>query len=423
MSKPKFEPGLIEKPYPLLRNFAFYVLPLLLIGVVGLSFSLRETIATSIEAFQAESDRNNATFVIKTAFQTDTSQWRALIDGSSQFIAPTITSEFGERGIFCMSIQTAAGKTIYAGSVVDRCKVPTPEAFDETVESGLPELQENIAYEGYWTTLMSLRDPGGGPDLLVAISRPSGGLERTVGNLTNTRTLLFGSVFLLACGFALWLVYRAQGRLQMSFDALNRARIAMEPFLSKSARENALLGKPAATRHNAVVMFADLRNFSGFAETAPIESTADLLDSFVSITTEAVERHGGEVDKHLGDGILAWFRGEHANDRSIKAAIDCINGCRGLDRRPGIGLFRGEVVAASLGHGDRMDFTILGRVVNLASRLCSSAKEGEIAAPADFEGFDDNLCELVRRETVNYKNHTTPIVTHHYKLRQTDGMN
>lgn len=411
------EPVEIERPYPLLRNFGFYVLPLLLVGVIGLTWSMRETIAVGIEAFHAEREQNNARTIIDAAYTADPEGWNDMVAGASGDLRPKLLSELSEVGIFCMSIQSADGRLIYDATVGEACRVPSIATFHETLEDGRPQLIENLALAGHWTSLMYLRDPADGRSLLVSASRPSSALETTVGALSLTPTLIFGGMFLIACALALGLTWRAQGRLNISFEAQNRARIAMQPFLSRNARANLLKGRLVATQHSAVVMFADLRNFSGYAETATMEEIASLLDEFVTIMARTVEQHGGDVDKNLGDGVLAWFKGENANENAIKASVACIDGCHDLVRRPGIGLFPGEVIAATLGRGERMDFTILGRSVNLASRLCSVARENEIAAPASMTGFQDVGLVLLDQEISHFKNHAEPLPTRRY-LRQ-----
>lgn len=190
----------------------------------------------------------------------------------------------------------------------------------------------------------------------------------------------------------------------------------MERFLSKSAQANAIAGYPAAAKHDAVVMFADLRNFSGSAETAAVEETARLVDRFVTVTTAAVSQGNGDVDKLLGDGVLAWFTGENAAGRAIQAAVQCIEGCRELQRRPGIGLFQGEVIAATLGKGDRLDFTILGRVVNLASRLCSVSAADEITVPTTFPDIQAAGLILAGQDEMAFKNHSVPIKISRYRV-------
>ena len=157
------------------------------------------------------------------------------------------------------------------------CRLPPLTLFQEVRETDRPMLQEGIVRPGHWTTLALIAGPPSEPELLVAISRPSSDLELTVGLLAIERAVLFGGLLLGASLLGLWLVYRAQRVIDVAFEAQSQIRSRMRQMLSKSARDSALRGQPTATRHLAVTMFADLRNFSSYADSADVEETARLV--------------------------------------------------------------------------------------------------------------------------------------------------
>ena len=172
----------------------------------------------------------------------------------------------------------------------------------------------------------------------------------------------------------------------------------------------------APTRFEAVVMFLDLRDFSSFAESGSPHEVATLIDDFVTFVAGAVADQGDEIDKIIGDGIMAVFRGDDAEQRAANAAIASIKACRDLIRRPGVGLFKGEVIATALGTGNRADFTILGRTVNLASRLCALSGEGEITVPERFfVRVSDELFE-VSRDVVKPRHHREAMTVVRFEL-------
>lgn len=408
----------IDRPFPLLKRFALYVLPLLIVGAVGLSLSLREMIATGIEAFQAEQDQANAKIVLRLVYGEDLQGPSDRSAGAAPAVSSEALRELEELGIACLSVMSREGEALLETGLADvDCRLPPLASFAEIGATGRPLLKENIVLPGYWTTLAALPGPPSSPELLAAVSRPSGKLEFAVGLLSLDRALLFGGVLLVASLLGLWLVYRAQRVIDAAFETQGQVRSRMQRLLSKSARRTALSGIPTAIRHDAVTMFADLRNFSGYAESADVEQTALLVDAFVSIVTDAVESEGGDVDKLLGDGVLAWFGGADAARHAVSAAVQCILGCRDLPRRPGFGLFRGEVLAAAVGRGERIDFTILGRSVNLASRLCSLSGENEISVPAGMIDAPAAGLELVETDLIRVKNHVAPIEVSRYRLR------
>ena len=139
----------------------------------------------------------------------------------------------------------------------------------------------------------------------------------------------------------------------------------------------------------ASVLFSDVRSFTSLAEELGPQATVTLLNDYFTIMVECIQEQGGMLDKFIGDAIMAAFglpvaHGDDA-DRAVQSAISMIsslfkwNGERMQDgRRPidmGIGINTGTVVAGNIGSPKRMDFTMIGDGVNLASRLESACKQ------------------------------------------------
>jgi len=137
------------------------------------------------------------------------------------------------------------------------------------------------------------------------------------------------------------------------------------------------------------VLFSDIRSFTSISESMEPRALLDFLNEYFSSMVESVLRHRGVVDKFMGDAIMAVFGapvpepGDALN--AIRAALEMrgnlakINEAfkaRGLPEiRTGIGLHSGQVVAGNMGHVERMEYTVIGDAVNLASRLESMTKE------------------------------------------------
>ena len=137
------------------------------------------------------------------------------------------------------------------------------------------------------------------------------------------------------------------------------------------------------------VLFSDIRSFTSISETMEPRALLDFLNEYFTGMVESVMHHHGVVDKFIGDAIMAVF-GAPVPDpedplRAVKAALEMrtrlkkINEAfkaRGLpELRTGIGLHSGQVVAGNMGHAERMEYTVIGDTVNLASRLESMTKE------------------------------------------------
>lgn len=139
------------------------------------------------------------------------------------------------------------------------------------------------------------------------------------------------------------------------------------------------------------ILFSDIRSFTAISESMPPRELLDFLNEYFSGMVESVLEHNGVVDKFIGDAIMAVFGAPvpEAGDplHAVRAALDmrarlqAINvgfRSRGLPEiRAGIGLHTGQVVAGNMGHSQRMEYTVIGDAVNLASRLEGMTKELE----------------------------------------------
>jgi class 3 adenylate cyclase len=137
-------------------------------------------------------------------------------------------------------------------------------------------------------------------------------------------------------------------------------------------------------------LFADVRGYTALAAEHPPETTLDLLNRYLTVVSDAVERHGGTVADFLGDGVVAFFGAPiiHADDpeRAVRSALAMqgavmrleIPTLPGLRLHLGIGITTGEVIAGNVGSERRMHYTVVGDPVNVASRLQTAAGPGQI---------------------------------------------
>jgi adenylate cyclase len=141
----------------------------------------------------------------------------------------------------------------------------------------------------------------------------------------------------------------------------------------------------------ASVMFADIRDFTTLSEDKEPESIVELLNDYFTRVTEVVVKHGGHINKFVGDAAMAVFGTPVPNLRhaeaAVRAGLDIQKEITRLDREEkmadvaiqvGIGINSGAMVAGNLGSQRRMEYTVIGDNVNVASRLTSRAKAGEI---------------------------------------------
>lgn len=127
---------------------------------------------------------------------------------------------------------------------------------------------------------------------------------------------------------------------------------------------------------NAAVMMCDLRNFTQLSSRRPRDEVIAILNDYFDVIAEPIERHGGEVLKFIGDGLLSIFPLDRpdACTRLLAAASEAHNTLARSDPakqqiRFGTGIHIGEVMYGNIGSTRRLDFTVIGPAVNLASRL------------------------------------------------------
>ena len=129
------------------------------------------------------------------------------------------------------------------------------------------------------------------------------------------------------------------------------------------------------------LMFLDVRDFTSWAEEGPAAEVVERLNGLFDVAVPVIHEHRGHVDKFVGDGLLAVFG---APQRSEKHADEALRGGAG-DRQGGgqdateleigIGLNSGTVVAGNVGGGGRLEFSVMGDAVNVASRIEAATRE------------------------------------------------
>ena len=202
---------------------------------------------------------------------------------------------------------------------------------------------------------------------------------------------LMRSVVIFICGLlAGGVALRLRRQFQASIVAAStRDRVTnlFGQHVSPQVVERLLLDETATTGElrRVVVMFVDFRSFTVQAQQRSPREVVERLDRAFAVLVEILDRHGGIVNKFLGDGLLALFGAPIAHDDAVRQAVDAArdmlaamerdNAAGDWALRIGIGVHVGEVVAGTIGSPRRKEYTVIGDAVNLASRLESLNKE------------------------------------------------
>ena len=145
-------------------------------------------------------------------------------------------------------------------------------------------------------------------------------------------------------------------------------------------------------RKVVTVLFSDIRDFTRITENQPADKLVRMLNEYFTAMAEGIFAHQGSLDKYIGDAIVAVFGSliplEHPETQAVHAAVDMMHRLEKLNlewqergdfpMHMGIGICTGEVFLGNIGSVERMEFTVIGDTVNMASRLSGVARAGQI---------------------------------------------
>lgn len=190
------------------------------------------------------------------------------------------------------------------------------------------------------------------------------------------------------------------------------------------------VGKTENRRQEVTVLFADMVGFTSFSEGTETEEIVDVLNKHFEIFHGIIDYFGGHVDKYIGDAVMAVFNHpkedpDHVR-HAVMAAIAMTKACRklGVLRSSGepvsfrVGLNRGETIVGNIGAAERLEYTVIGNTVNVASRMGGLGEGGEVVLPSStFECLGDGF-EFIEMGDMEVKGVSQPI--HCGKVRAVD---
>ncbi len=174
------------------------------------------------------------------------------------------------------------------------------------------------------------------------------------------------------------------GPLSYLFRAVGIVRSSRNPSLCNRCNTHVVEGQIA----EITVLFVDLSSFTELTHELGPERTHEVVDGFLKMATAVLVKHDGFIDKYVGDAVMALFnvpiqREDHARQAvlaalEIQAGLPALKEQVGVELKAGVGIACGWARVGRLGSGDAKDYTAVGEVVNLASRLEGQAGPGTI---------------------------------------------
>jgi adenylate cyclase len=210
----------------------------------------------------------------------------------------------------------------------------------------------------------------------------------------------------------------------------DKLRTTFGKYMTQTVMEHLLKGKVELGGESLTVtiLFTDIRSFTTISETMEAHDLVELLNEYFTEMVSIVIQEDGVVDKYIGDAIMAVFGAPVPKPddavRAVRAAARMREALVALNERlaargrptlrTGIGIHTGEVVAGNIGSEQRMEYTVIGDAVNLASRLEGATKElgADVLVSEDTHALlgDEFDTRAIREITV--KGRAKPVMTY-----------
>lgn len=173
--------------------------------------------------------------------------------------------------------------------------------------------------------------------------------------------------------------------MSQGLEEREKLKVSFGKFVNEDIAELSMRGelKVGGERKNCAILFSDIRSFTSISEKLRPEEVVEFLNEYMSSMVSCVKRNSGYVDKFIGDAIMAtWGALKSEGNPSeqavlatleMRTALQKFNEGRGSTRKPklniGIGLNFGSVISGQIGSDEKMEYTVIGDAVNLASRV------------------------------------------------------
>ena len=208
--------------------------------------------------------------------------------------------------------------------------------------------------------------------------------------IINSLILIIGAI-IFSGAYKFAEIEKEKGELEGSL------RSYLSPVLLKKIQDNPEILKTGGERKKISVIFTDIVGYTKFCDQSEPEEVQLVLSQYLDSFVKIIFKYNGIVDKYLGDGILAFFENENDNNISALSSLKCAEELQSASNHLNqkllkenrlsfavkIGISTGYAKVGNIGPVEKIDYTIIGSVVNLASRLESLGNSGDIILDKD----------------------------------------
>lgn len=393
------QPSTAARPYPLMRRFVRHMVPWFMAAmavlVAAMAWGGREML---LQVYLEQAGRG-AVAVVSTLLreQPDAARaWLATFDRpmaaplSTELVdqvGDALDSQVRDRALPKMKIYDLQGVIRYSSVRDEIGRVERTPGLEHVLQKRQP-VAERVSRPGVeqFELYVFHQASAHTPDLIVELYEPSSFLDQALWRTLAPAVLFPLTLLMLLLAVLYRMVAAAQAQMKAQQAQVAALQSRLERLVSARAVRAARQGiRTLGSGHlmDASLYFSDVRDFTSFAENTRPEQVVTYLNRIFSIQVEQIAQHGGDVDKFIGDAVLAVFTGQDRAERALACAQAVLRQCSAmadLPRGVAVAVHDGVVVAGAIGALDRQDDTVIGDAVNVAQRLCTLAQRGELVS-------------------------------------------
>lgn len=381
-----------DLPYPIQRLFRTRVVPVLILSGLLLLGGGWVAVNSLERHVYLETTQRRVETTIDLAERAEPEIWGQLLSGADP--AKVFADPAAARAVAMLEavskdghalqlkIFNSRGVILYSTDPEDWGVREENALLRQVLDSKKPALETSQSHDQKVYELY-IPSETNGQILAFEVYEPASVLDEIIADSFIQFAILPVSILVLLGVWLSRITRKAQADIDARVQAQQSLRRQLERFVSQSAGLAARQspdGSVPVTRSGMTLFYSDVRDFTSLAEFHPPKATVDYLNELMTRQVEAVSRHGGDVDKMIGDALLVRFEGADREARALLAAQEILAdlAARPMVRGIGIGVHDGEAILGPIGPAERQDFTVIGDSVNLAARLCALAGEGQL---------------------------------------------